>query len=262
MTTAPARPRWRVSAASSAARSRAIAAALPLVPAAASSVRSRATSACDCRSASRTLASSVSSRVRSRCDSAPRLSARASSRATSRASRALCRCSTANAASTTTSSPISSFVLRFRRATSAAIRKAVLERRGGGAAIAAYCSRGELARSADARTPSGTVSTAGSPGRMRNSTAGPFCPRPITSPSASTTSPEMGAPFTNVPFVLPRSRSTKVSLWRTIPAWREDTSRSRSASQRTSESGCRPRPMYALRNVSTCPTRAPERKVN
>src|SRR2546422_2378705 len=37
------------------------------------------------------------------------------------------------------------------------------------------------------------------------------------------------------------------------------SSRSRSASQRTSDSGCRPRPMYALRKVSTCPTRAPER---
>ena len=243
MATAPARPRWRVSATSSAARRRATAPALPLVPAFASSLRSRVTSACDWRKASRTLASSVSSRVRRRCASALRLSARAWSLASSRASRALCHCSTPNPASTTTSKPINTLVLRFSRATSAIIRRAVLERRVERAATAAYCSRGDVIRCADARAPSGTVSAIDSPGRMWNSTVGPFWPSPITSPSASTTSPETRAPLTNVPFVLPRSRTTKLSPWRTIPTWREETSRSRSASKRMSESGCRPRPI-------------------
>src|SRR3989449_8290316 len=76
------------------------------------------------------------------------------------------------------------------------MRTAVLERRAG-AATAAYCSRGEDIRSADARAASGTVSTTASPGRMWNSTAGPFRPRPITSPSASTTSPERSEEHTS-----------------------------------------------------------------
>src|SRR5437763_307190 len=159
MAAAPASPRWRASAESSCARSRASVAASWAELAPTSAARKRATSARDCRRASRRPTSSDWNRARSV------------------ASRALFRWTQPNATSVAASRTINSLVVRRRwsvwRATSAAIRTAVLVRRAAG-----YAARGEDARSAAWRTASDTASPPGSPASTRNSTRGPPRARP------------------------------------------------------------------------------------
>ena len=146
--------------------------------------------------------------------------------------------------------PVSAITTPTRASDAATVRRigrvassmmAVVERergrRVGGAALTAAttcfgCERRPAAASAVAVDASPS-----SPATTRNSTAGPLAPKPITSPSRSTRSPSRRCPLTYVPFLLPRSCSTNPSGRAMIAAWRDDTSRSRSASKRTSERG-------------------------
>src|SRR6266853_558816 len=97
---------------------------------------------------------------------------------------------------------------------------------------------------------------------MWNSSAGPLSPKAMTSPSVRWTSPSTRLPLMKVPFLLPRSLKRNPSGACVIEACRDETSRSRSASKRTSDRGWRPIPMYALAKASTWPARAPERNLN